>query len=236
MTGTTRPSKETLVLLADELLRRLSGDQTTGQLSFIPDNKTQRRQELEQSLGRAADEAIGQYHAHKSRGQDRTPGGIPRARQSEDHSGGEGGFMKTIDCNTLTSTCSRSLGSELVDHNTWQLLRLPEILKRRGLTTRQVSLAEAVVISRLICPASDFSTWNWIRDHSSISELTGYPVSGVKKEAVYEIAYELLKHKFVIEQHLFQRERQLFPQSRVNPVRPSRLMLRYTGAWMSRIH
>ena len=197
-------------LLAEELQRRLSGNQMTGQLSFITDNKTKGQQELEQSIGRKADQAIGQYHAHKSQNPEKTPGSARRARD-KGSTDGQGAFMKTIDCNTLTSTFSRSLGPELVGHHTWDQLRLSAILKQCGLTVRQIALAEAVVIGRLIRPASDFSTWNWIRENSSISELTGYPVSGVKKDAVYEIADELLRYKTTIEQHLFGRERQLFP-------------------------
>ncbi len=198
-------------LLAEELQRRLSGNQTAGQLSFIPDNKTKRQQKLDQSLGRIADEAIGQYHAHKSRDLKKTPGSTKKARRSKEPSGGQGTFLKTIDCNTLTSTSSRSLGPELVGYHTWQQLQLPAILKQCGLSIRQTALAAAVVVGRLIRPASDFSTWNWIRDHSSISELAGYPVSRIGKDAVYEIADDLLRHKATLEQHLFQRERQLFP-------------------------
>ncbi|MCP4338843.1 MAG: IS1634 family transposase, partial [Desulfobulbaceae bacterium] len=198
-------------LLAEELQRRLSGDQTTAQLSFIPDNKTKKQQELEQSLIRIADGAIVQYHAHKSLSQEKAPSSTKRAHSSKEPSSGQGVFLKTIDCNTLTSTSSRSLGAELVGYHAWQQLQLPTILKQCGLTTRQTALAAAVVIGRLIRPASDFSTWNWIRDHSSISELTGYSVSRISKDAVYEIADELLNHKSALEQHLFQREQQLFP-------------------------
>jgi transposase len=198
-------------LLAEELQRQLSGEQMTGQLSFIPDNKTKGQQELKQSLGRIADRAIGQYHAHKSLGQEKSPNSTKKTLRSKEPSNGQGVFLKTIDCNTLTSTSSRSLGPELVGYHAWQQLQLPTILKQCGLTTRQTALAAAVVIGRLIRPASDFSTWNWIRDHSSISELTGYPVSRISKDAVYEIADELLNHKSALEQHLFQQEQQLFP-------------------------
>ncbi len=197
-------------LLAEELQRRLSGNQMTGQLSFIPDNKTKRQQELEQSLQKIADKAIGQHHAYKSLNPKKTPT-AKKSRRSKEPFGGQGVFLKTIDCHTLTSSFSRSLGPELVGYHIWQQLQLPDILKKCDLTVRQTALAAAVVIGRLIRPASDFSTWNWIRDYSSILELTGYPVSSIKKDAVYEIADELRKHKSTLEQHLFQRERQLFP-------------------------
>jgi transposase len=197
-------------LLAEELQRRLSGDQMTGQLSLIPDNKTKRQQELEKSLQKSADKAIAKYHALKNQNPEQASTTKKNRRRKEPF-GDQGVFMKTIDCNTLTSGFSRSLGPELVGYHTWQQLQLPTILKQCGLTVRQTAMAAAVVIGRLIRPASDFSTWKWIRDHSSISELTSYPVSGVKKDAVYEIADELLKHKSTLEQHLFQRERQLFP-------------------------
>lgn len=198
-------------MLAEQLQRRLSGDRDAGQLSFIPDNKAKKQLELEKSLGQIADDAIKHYHEHKSRGSQEPSGSTKKSPKTKKDVDGQGVFLKTIDCNTLTSTASRSLGPELVGYNTWQQLQLPDILKQCGLTVRQIALSAAVVIGRLIRPASDFSTWNWIRDHSAITELSGYPVSRIGKDAVYEIADEMLRHKAALEQHLFGRERQLFP-------------------------
>jgi transposase len=119
--------------------------------------------------------------------------------------------LKKIDLNTATTAWHRSLGPELVGHHTYRKLQLPEILKECGLSARERSLSEAVVLGRLIKPGSDLRTWRWIRDRSTISELTEVSLEKIKKDAIYEIADQLLKYKKPIEDHLFQREKKIFP-------------------------
>ncbi|MCK4378602.1 MAG: IS1634 family transposase, partial [Deltaproteobacteria bacterium] len=119
--------------------------------------------------------------------------------------------LKKIDLNTATTAWHRSLGPELVGHHTYRKLQLPEILKECGLSARERSLSEAVVLGWLIKPGSDLGTWRWIRDRSTISELTEVSLEKIKKDAIYEIADQLLKYKKPIEDHLFQREKKIFP-------------------------
>jgi transposase len=209
--GTLEIARKHWPLLAEELQIRLAGSFMKGQLSFMPDNKTKRRLELEQTVCSIADKAIQHYHAHQRETEQPPPTEASTKRHAPVSSDVQEVGLKTIDCDTLTSTVSRSLGPELVAHHIWQQLQLPAILHRCGFTRRQIALAEAVVVGRLIAPASDFSTWDWILNQSSILELAGYPGATLKKDRVYEIADELLNHKTDLEQHLFQRERQLFP-------------------------
>jgi transposase len=197
--------------LTEELQRRLAGSAPKSQLSFLPDNQTKRQLELEKTVCSIADQAIDEYHAFKRREQKQETDQAPADHLADTAKDKQEIGLKTIDCDTLTSTVSRSLGPELVAHHVWHQLQLSTILHRCGFSKRQIALAEAVVAGRLIAPASDFSTWNWIIDQSSILELTGYPGKKLKKDSVYEIADELLNHKTALEQHLLQKERQLFP-------------------------
>ncbi|MEA1928429.1 MAG: IS1634 family transposase [Candidatus Auribacterota bacterium] len=119
--------------------------------------------------------------------------------------------LKTIDFNTATTSWERSLGSELVGDYTYRKLQLPKILKECGFSARERSLAEAVVLGRLIKPGSDLGTWRWLRNSSSMNELTEVSLEKVKKDAIYEIADRLFKYKDPIEEHLFQREKKIFP-------------------------
>ena len=119
--------------------------------------------------------------------------------------------LKKIDLNTATTAWHRSLGPELVGYHTYRKLQLPEILKGCGLSARERSLAEAVVLGRLIKPGSDLGTWRWIRNKSAINELTEVSLEKIKKDAIYEIADQLLRYKKPIEEHLFQREKKIFP-------------------------
>jgi transposase len=134
-----------------------------------------------------------------------------RKRKEQSRERKEQRRLKKIDLNTATTAWHRSLGSELVGHHTFGRLKLPEFLRERGFSARQRSLAEAVVLGRLIQPGSDLGTWRWIRERSAISELTEVSLERIKKDAIYEIADQLLKHKAAIEEHLFQREKKLFP-------------------------
>ena len=176
-------------LLAGVLERELSG-QTA--LTVFEDNL------ITPAVRRTAEKAITHYC-------------FSQYRKAESKQRKEQRQLKTIDFNTATTSWERSLGPELVGHHTYQKLQLPEILKECGFSARERSLAEAVVLGRLIKPGSDLGTWRWLRNSSAINELTEVSLEKIKKDAIYEIADQLLKYKDPIEEHLFQREKKIFP-------------------------
>ena len=117
----------------------------------------------------------------------------------------------TADLNTLAISDCRSLGSELVAHNTWCKLGIDEILSECGFNARQQSLAQAVVVGRLINPGSELSTINWLKKQSSLIEFFNEDISNTGKDAFYEIADKLLAKREQIEKKLFVNTRHLFP-------------------------
>ena len=207
-------------VLARELESRLAAVPMQEQLSFVADNKSKQALELETRVRVLADKAINDYHSLKRHtNTTKFESQIyPRPGKSDNEPAEnlvadieEGALFKVVDCNSLTSTCSRSFGPELVGHHVWRQLQFENVLKKCGFTDRETSLSEAVVVGRLVKPGSDLFTWNWIRNNSAISELTRVSLARIKKNAVYEISDKLLKHKKTIEQHLLERERELFP-------------------------
>lgn len=207
-------------VLAKELEKRLAADPKQKQLSFVTDNKAKQTLELENQVRVLADKAINDYHSLKSRTSTALTESqvYPRPARSNHESNEnpvvdseEGALFKVVDCNSLTTTCSRSFGPELLGHHVWRQLRFLSVLKKCGFNNREMSLSEAVIVGRLVKPGSDLSTWNWIRNHSAISELTSVSLNRIKKDAVYEISDQLLKHKKTIERHLLEREQELFP-------------------------
>jgi len=150
------------------------------------------------AVRKTAEKAITHYQFSRNRKEE------SKRRKDQRH-------LKKIDLNTATTSWQRSLGPELVGHHTYRKLQLPEILKECRFSARQRSLAEAVVLGRLIKPGSDLWTWRWIRNKSAIIELTEVSLEKIKKDAIYEIADQLLKYKEPIEEHLFQREKKIFP-------------------------
>ena len=117
-----------------------------------------------------------------------------------------------VDLGSASTSYSRSAGAELVAHKIWQDLRFPELLKDAGLNKRERSLAEAVVAARLIHPASENETWNWLRKNSAICEFTESQLANPARNAVYKIADTLLEHKDFLESKLMEREKALYPE------------------------
>lgn len=120
--------------------------------------------------------------------------------------------MVLVDINSVVTMDVRQLGPELVGHHIWQQLNLNEILTDCGLNNRQIALAEAVVVARLVEPASELATWQWIRNRTALIELLDADISKIDKDSVYEIADTLLAHKNKLERALREKERTLFPE------------------------
>ena len=182
--------KELWPMLAAELERRLAGLDGASQLTLL---------DVDKSVRQTADEVMALYLFEKSR----TVGEKPKRGEKRD--------LKKIDMNSATTAFSRSLGPELVGHHVWNQLKMPQVLEDCGFSPRERSLAEVVVLGRLIAPGSDLATWRWLRERSAVGELTEVAVAQVKKDAIYEITDQILRHKKTIEDHLLNREKQLFP-------------------------
>jgi len=117
-----------------------------------------------------------------------------------------------VDVESCGTMDVRQLGPELAGHTMWQQLNFNGILKDCGLDERQIALAEAVVVGRLVEPASEFSTRQWLRKRTALLELLDADISKVGKNSVYEIADTLLNCKSSIEHALREREAALFPE------------------------
>ncbi len=183
--------------LVNELESRLSGT-VNDQLSIIEERKTKKEIELEKKLRAIADEAINGYFTSPLEHENR----VDRSNERQ---------FTSVDLDGATTSYSRTLGPELVGHQVWEQLRLPRILGKCGFSSTERSLAEAVVLGRLIKPGSDLSTWNWLVTQTALVELTEAPLAKVGKHGIYSIADRLLEHKTEIENHLLQREKALFP-------------------------
>lgn len=117
----------------------------------------------------------------------------------------------SVDLSDLGTGINRSLGPELVGNAFFERLGLPEMLAACGLTPYQQDLARAVIVGRLIHPASDLATWRWLKHSTSLPEFVTSDLTKAGKDAIYEIADTLLEHKDALESGLREREQLLFP-------------------------
>ena len=120
-----------------------------------------------------------------------------------------------VDLNSIQVVSSRSLGPELVGVHFWKKLNFSPILKTCGFTDKQIALAQAVILGRLIEPASELSTINWYQDRTSLPEflevdLTESDRSRMGKNRFYEIGDILFNSKDKIEATLRDTRKALF--------------------------
>ena len=178
--------------LASELESRLRGQITLD----IPGIK------LKKSVAIAANTAMDKYNISKQEKE------IKSKRKEANKSNEDSIEVLPEDISTGSH---RSTGAELVVHNIWKELGISKLLKGVGFTKRQSSIAEALVAGRLIKPGSELSTYNWIRNQSSIGELTEENIENVGLNTLYKIGDKLVKHQELIENHLRKKEDKLFP-------------------------
>lgn len=118
----------------------------------------------------------------------------------------------SIDMESVEHSMSRSLGPELVAHEFWGRLGLDQLLQSCGLSLSEQSWAQAIVLGRLIQPASERQTGYWLKKKSALLEMLKVDLSEAGKTALYEIGDTLLTHKKFLENELRKREETLFPR------------------------
>lgn len=117
----------------------------------------------------------------------------------------------TIKIEETATSKHRSFGPELVCHSIWNELNIPQKLTELEFTPRERSLAEGIVSGRLIKPGSELGTWEWLKNVSSIGELTEEELDNVGLSSVYKIGDKLLANKEEIEKHLHKTQGKLHP-------------------------
>jgi len=118
--------------------------------------------------------------------------------------------LQTIDINSIRNKDVREVGSEWMCYQAMEQLRVTSFLKYQGWCEDDIKLAQSHIISRAVYPASEFETTRWIRENSSVCELTGYDIDAITKDRLYHISKKLYTEKDALEQHLSMRTNELF--------------------------
>jgi hypothetical protein len=116
-----------------------------------------------------------------------------------------------IDPGSVFTEKTRAIGSELVCHNTWELLAFDQILRDSGFTKNQRGIAKALIFGRLISPGSERHTIEWYRKRSALSEIPGHEVIRTDKNIFYETSDKLYENKDRLEAALYKKQQSLFP-------------------------
>ena len=122
----------------------------------------------------------------------------------------EAGEWERVDLRTLQNEDVRALGCEWMSLQALQELDIAGFLRVRDWDEEDIQLALSHIVSRAVYPASELKTSDFIRENSSICELTGYPVKQISKDKLYTITKKLYAEKEGLEIYLSRKTNELF--------------------------
>jgi hypothetical protein len=118
--------------------------------------------------------------------------------------------IQSIDVNSIRNKDVREIGAEWMSYQAMDQLGIRKFLEQRGWSEEDIQLAQTHIISRAVYPASELETTRWIRENSSVCEITGYDIDKITKDQLYKISKRLYEEHEALEQHLSQRTNELF--------------------------
>lgn len=107
-------------------------------------------------------------------------------------------------------TGSRTVGMENVCLSILDKLGLEDCLIRNGLTPAEARLAKAQVAARVIFPCSEYRTASYLRNDSSLCEMSGVNAAKITKDKLYDSARRLYELHKPIEDWLHERVVSMF--------------------------
>lgn len=115
-----------------------------------------------------------------------------------------------IDTDSVSHSDVREIGAEWLAHQALDQLKIREFLESVGFSEENIQLAYTHIISRAVCPNSEYATVRWIKDNSAVCELTHYPIDKLTKDKLYNCSHQLFEIKDKIEYHLSIKTNELF--------------------------
>jgi len=117
---------------------------------------------------------------------------------------------QTVDLSSLSHQNIRQIGAEHVGLEISKQLDIMGLLTELKFNKKQINFAIGSIIGRLIAPGSERSTHKYLQKQSALDELLNCDFQQLSLNQLYQISDKLEKSKAVIEQRLFEREKNLF--------------------------
>jgi transposase len=119
-------------------------------------------------------------------------------------------IYESIDPATLENSNVRTVGAEHAVYQTAVKIGLPAIFKDCGFNDKEVNIATATIAAKVLAPASDFATSDYLKNDSGLDEVMGTNFGGINKNHLYNISDKILKNKDKIESALYEKEKNIF--------------------------
>ena len=100
---------------------------------------------------------------------------------------------KLVDFESIENKNVREFGAENICLQAVEQLELKSFLESQNWSNQQIQLTIAQIVSRAVYPASENKSVAWMKENSSVLELTGYDSSILTKDKLYKNALELYK-------------------------------------------
>jgi transposase len=100
-------------------------------------------------------------------------------------------------------------GPQLVGMEAWRELSLTEALLNMGMNRRAVSIAQTLVINRIVEPLSEWAVIDWLK-RTALPECLNVRIIESTKDRLYKTSDELISRRKKIEEYLRKKESTLF--------------------------
>jgi len=122
----------------------------------------------------------------------------------------DGKDIQKIDVDSIKNKDVREIGAEWMCHQALDQLQLESFLEKQGWDDRDINLAKTHLIARTVYPASELRTSKWIKENSSVCEITGADIKKITKDQLYRISNKLYDVKNTLENYLSVKTNELF--------------------------
>lgn len=130
-------------------------------------------------------------------------------QQSGDATAGQCDYAQ-VDVNSVQLAQPRSVGVEHAGLHALSQLGFVDKLIECGINGPMRAAIIGNIIGRMAKPASELATWNWLQKHSALGELIDFDYEAMPHMALYRASDVLMKHRTVLEDHLFSTVSTLF--------------------------
>ncbi len=117
---------------------------------------------------------------------------------------------KLVDFESIEKKNIREFGTENICLKAINQLELKSFLETQNWSEEKIQLTISQIVSRAVYPASENKSVSWMKENSSILELTGYDSSILTKVKLYKNVLELYEIKDSLEQYLSKKTNPLF--------------------------
>lgn len=162
-----------------------------GQTSLLPS-------ELPDSVEREAQRLLAQLVSRES--------GLSGATTTEPATG----ERQSVDIDSLQLVRPRSVGVEQLGLWAMQQAGLTDLWQKLGLTGPQRAAITGQLIARMAAPGSECATHHWLGHTSALGDLLEVDFEAMSLMQLYRASDQLMKHRGIIEGHLFDRLTDLF--------------------------